>query len=91
MIYFNFSVKHINQTSQIWPISYFHPILAAIFLTIATAKVKINRDFYTLAFVLINLHEEIGEKQFLNLSLIGEGGGCKKPLMHVALYPAHKC
>ena len=30
-----------------------------------TVKVKIIQDFYTLTFVLINLQEEIGEKQFL--------------------------
>ena len=71
--------KYLCQTSQIWPISYFQPILAAIFVTLATAKVKINRDFYTLAFVLINLHEENGDKQCLYFSLIGEGG-CEKPL-----------
>ena len=54
----------------------------AIFVTIATVKVKIIRDFYTLAFVLIYLQEEIDEKQFLYFSLIGG----KSPLMHVALF-----
>ena len=58
----------------------------AIFVTIATVKVKIIRDFYTLASVLINLQGEIGKKQFLYFSLIGGGGGGKKTFMHVALY-----
>ena len=35
------------------------------------------RDLYTLAIVLINLQEEIGEKQFVYFILIG---GPKKPL-----------
>ena len=47
------------------------------FDTIATVKVKINGDFYTLVFVLINLQKEIGEKQILYFSLIW---GPKKPL-----------
>ena len=55
-----FSVKHLRFCPK-WPISYFQPILAAISITIATVKVKIIRDVYTLAFVLINLQEEIGE------------------------------
>ena len=48
-------------------------------------KVKIIQDFYTLAFVLINLQEEIGEKQLLYFSLIGRQ---KKLLMHIALSDA---
>ena len=36
--------------------------------------------------VLINLYEEIGEKQFLLLASWGEGGGANSLLMHVALY-----
>ena len=36
------------------PFSYFQPILAAIFVTIATVKVKSMTYFYTLAIVLIN-------------------------------------
>ena len=50
------------------------------FVTIATVKVKIIGDFYTLAIVLINIQEEIGEKLFSYFSLIGGGGGAKKPL-----------
>ena len=76
MLCVNFSVKHLKFAPK-WPISYFQPILAAIFVTITMVKVKIIRDFYTLAFVLINLQDEIGEKQFLYFS----------PLMHVA----HSC
>ena len=80
MLYVNFFVKRLKFAPK-WPISYFQPTLAAIFVTIATIKVK-NEDFYTLAIVLINLQEEIGEKQFSYFSLIG---GPKSPLMHVAL------
>ena len=89
MLYVNFSVKHLKFAPK-WPISYFQLIFVAIFVTIATVKVKIIRDFYTLASVLINLQGEIGKKkQFLYFSLIGGGGGgggAKKTFMHVALY-----
>ena len=34
--------------------SYFQSILAVIFVTIATVKVEVIRDFYTLVIVLIN-------------------------------------
>ena len=43
------------------------------FVTIATVKFKIVLYFYSLAFNLINLQEEIGEKHVLYFSLIGEG------------------
>ena len=33
---------------------YFQPILAAILITLATARVKVILDFYTLVIVLIN-------------------------------------
>ena len=36
------------------PLSYFQPILAASFVTIATVKVELIADFYTLAIVLRN-------------------------------------
>ena len=49
----NFSVKPMNFAPK-WSVSYFQPILAAIFVTIATVKVKVIRDFYTLVIVLIN-------------------------------------
>ena len=73
------SVKRLKFAPK-WPISYFQPIFAVIFVTIATVKVKIIQDFYTLAFVLINLQEEIGENQFLYFSLKGGGGSEKKAL-----------
>ena len=63
MLYVNFSVKHLKFAPK-WPISYSQPILAVIFVTIATVKVKMIRDFNTLAFVLINFQEEIGENNF---------------------------
>ena len=37
-----------------WSLSYFQPILAAIFVTIATVKIELIPDFYTWAVVLIN-------------------------------------
>ena len=61
MLYVNFSVKRLKFALK-WQISYFQTTLAAIFVTIATVKVKIIGDFYTLGIVLINLQEEIGEK-----------------------------
>ena len=70
MLYVNFSVKCLKFAPK-WPISYFCPILAVIFVTIAMVKVKIIESFYTLAIVLINLQEEIGEKQVSYFSLIG--------------------
>ena len=82
MLYVNFSVKRLKFALK-WQISYFQTTLVAIFVTIATVKVKIIGGFYTLAIVLINLQEEIGEKLFSYFSLIGGGGG--SPLMHVAL------
>ena len=40
VLYFIFSVKPLKVAPK-WPISYFQPILAAIFVTIAMAKVKV--------------------------------------------------
>ena len=40
--------------AQKWQISYFQPVLEAIFVTIAMVKVKAIEDFYTLIIVLIN-------------------------------------
>ena len=40
--------------AQKWSISYFQPILVAIFVTIATVKAKLISDLYTLAIVLLN-------------------------------------
>ena len=53
MLYVNFSVKPLIFAPK-WSISYFQPILAAIFATIAKVKVKVILDFYTLVIVLIN-------------------------------------
>ena len=39
-------------------ISYFQPISAAVFVTIATVKVKSIADFYTWAIVLINTNRK---------------------------------
>ena len=46
MLYVNFSVKPLNFAPK-WS------ILAAIFVTIATVKVKVILNFYTLVIVLI--------------------------------------
>ena len=54
MIYINSSVTCLKCAPK-WPFSYFQPILAAIFVTIATVKVKSIRELYTLAIVIINL------------------------------------
>ena len=53
MLYINSSVTCLKFAPN-WPFSYFQPILAAIFVTIATVKVESIPDFYTLAIVLMN-------------------------------------
>ena len=53
VLYINSSVTCIKFGPK-WSFSYFQPILAAIFVTIATVKVESMPDFYTLAIVLIN-------------------------------------
>ena len=53
MLYVKFSVKPLNFAPK-WSFSYFQPILAAIFVTIVTVKVKVIGDFNTLVIVLIN-------------------------------------
>ena len=49
----------------------------------SNGKSQIMGVVYALAIVLINLQEEIGEKQFPYFSLMG--GVQKSPLIHVAL------
>ena len=46
----------------------------AIFVTIATVKVKLISDIYNWTIVLISLLEENAEKQFLFFSPRGGGG-----------------
>ena len=53
VLYNNSSVTRLKIAPK-WSFSYFQPILAAIFVTIATVKVKSIPDFYTLAIILIN-------------------------------------
>ena len=53
MLYINSSVTCLKFAPK-WPFSYFQPILAAIFVTIVTLKVKSIPDLYLLAIVLIN-------------------------------------
>ena len=50
---------------------HFQPILAAIFVTIATIKVEPMFDFYTLAIILINQYVETCEEQLLFFDLVG--------------------
>ena len=77
MLLVNFSVK-CHKFAQKWSISYYQRILAAIFVTIATVKVKSISEFYTLSIALMNYLKETTEKQFL---LFGpnRGGGPKQP------------
>ena len=53
VLYINSSVTCLKFGPK-WSFSYFQPILAAIFVTIATVKVESIRELYTLAIVLIN-------------------------------------
>ena len=80
VLYVNFSVICLNFAPK-WSVSYFQPILAAIFVTIATVKVKITPDLYSWVIVLINQQEELGEKQFLCLASYG---GQNSLSMHIA-------
>ena len=89
MLYINSSVTCL-QFAPKRSFSYFQPILAAIFVTIATVKVESIPDLYTLAFVLINKYDETCEEQLLILDLMGGGGGGgggrqNSLLMHVPL------
>ena len=45
------------------PQFYFQPILAAIFVTIATVKVELMQDLYTWVIVLIKYEEAVVEAQ----------------------------
>ena len=53
VLYINSSVTCLKFAPK-WPFSNFQPILAAIFVTIATVKVESIRELDTLAIVLIN-------------------------------------
>ena len=53
--------------SKICSLSYFQPILVAIFATIATVKVESIPDFYTWAIVLMR---EISEKHILLFGIL---------------------
>ena len=63
----------------------FSAYFGGLFVTIATVKVKVIWDFYTLVIVLINkIRTNLWKTFFLYSSLIGGGGGGgggdKKPL-----------
>ena len=70
VLYVNYSIKFLKFAPK-WPLSYFQPILVASFVTIAMVKVKFIPDVNNWAIVLINLYDEIVEKQFLVFSLKG--------------------
>ena len=53
VLYVNFYAKRLKAVPN-WPLSYFQPILVAIFVTIAPVKVKIIPYIYTWDIVLIN-------------------------------------
>ena len=63
MLYVNRSVKRLKLALKL-SISYFQPILVAIFVTIATVKVKLISDLYTWAFVLINYKNNLVKSEF---------------------------
>ena len=50
VLYVIFSVKNLKFVPK-WSFTYFQPILGAIFVTIATVKVKLVPDFNTWAIV----------------------------------------
>ena len=52
LLYVNCSVKRLKFALK-WSISYFQPVFAAIFVTIASVKVKLISDLYTWVIVLI--------------------------------------
>ena len=81
MLYVNFSVKCLKFAPK-WPIFYFQPTLADIFVTIATIKVESIPEFYTLAKALINYLKETIEKQLLFFCLIGDQNSL---FMHIPL------
>ena len=82
VLYINSSVTCLKFAPK-WSFSYFQPLLAAIFVTIATVKVESIPELYTSAIVLINLYEETCEEQLLFFDLIG---GQNSLLKHVPLH-----
>ena len=65
-----------------WQFLDLRSILAVIFVTIATIKLKSVPEFYAGTILIVNQLDEIGEKQ---LSVFGSRGGKISPLMHVPL------
>ena len=57
------SLSNVSKILQNDHFPYFSLVLVAIFVTIATVKVKLIPDYSTWAFVLINYWEETVEKQ----------------------------
>ena len=82
MLYVNLSVKCLKFAPK-WSFSYFQPISAAIFVTIATVKIESFPEFFTWAIVLIILLEETCDKQFSFFGLIR---GQNSLLMHVPFW-----
>ena len=84
MLYVNFFDKRLKFAPK-WSISYFHSILAAIFVTIATVKVKIIPDLYTWAIVLIN-YKLIRRIRLKHFDFLASNGRQNSLLMHIALF-----
>ena len=86
---YNIIKQYVSQSIQFgpkWQFFCLKPILFAIFVTIATVKVKQTPGFFTWAILLIIQSEEIDEKQ---LSVFGSRKNQISPLMHVALSALH--
>ena len=73
MLYVNFSVKCLNFATK-WSLSYFQPILAAIFVYIATVS-QINTRLLHLGYFSNKLIRRNWWKTFLFLASQGGGGG----------------
>ena len=74
VLYINSSVTCLKFASK-WSFSYFQPILAAFFVTIATVKVESMPEFYTLANVQLTNTNKLVKSNFYLLTSWGGGGG----------------
>ena len=79
MFYVNFSVKYFKCAPK-WSLPYFRPILAAIFVTVATVKVKLKPDLYTWAIAIITNKKNLVES---NYHFLTQYGGQNSLLLHV--------
>ena len=85
MLYINSSVACLKIAPK-WSFSYFQPILAAIFVTIAMVKGEINTRLLHFGYCSNKLIRKNCEDNFYFLTSKGEaGGGGNNLLMHVPL------